>query len=125
LEKKRAPCWVLVTIAANIGDTAVLDYPACFTDSVVGLIPKAGVEARFLELMMRAQKQHLNDIAPQMAQKNINIEILKPIKVPVPTLAEQKRIVAAVEKLEATITEAQAVIDAAPARKQVIMQKYL
>jgi type I restriction-modification system DNA methylase subunit len=114
-----------VTIAANIGDTAVLDYPACFTDSVVGLIPKAGIEARFLELMMRAQKQHLNDIAPQMAQKNINIEILKPIKVPVPTLVEQKRVVATVEKLVATIAEAQAVIDAAPARKQAIMEQHL
>ena len=114
-----------MTIAANIGDTAVLDYPACFTDSVVGLIPKAEIEARFLELMMRAQKQHLNDIAPQMAQKNINIEILKPIELPVPDLAEQRRVVAIVEKLEATIAEAQAVIDAAPAQKQTIMELHL
>jgi type I restriction enzyme M protein len=38
------PPVVLITIAANIGDTAVLDYPACFTDSVVGLthIPLVG-----------------------------------------------------------------------------------
>jgi hypothetical protein len=45
-----------VIIAANIGDTAVLDYPACFTDSVVGLIPFEGINARFLELMMRTIK---------------------------------------------------------------------
>lgn len=119
------PPVVLVTIAANIGDTAVLDYPACFTDSVVGLIPGKTIDARFLELMMRAQKQHLNDIAPQMAQKNINIEILKPIKVPVPTLAVQKRFVADIEKLEELIADAQAIIAAAPAKKQAVMQRYL
>lgn len=75
--------------------------------------------------MMRAQKKHLNDIAPQMAQKNINIEILKPIRVPVPSLAEQKRFVAEVEELEKSIAEAQAIIAAAPAKKQVVMQRYL
>ena len=34
------PPVVLITIAANIGDTAVLDFPSCFPDSIVGLIPK-------------------------------------------------------------------------------------
>lgn len=113
------------TIAANIGDTAVLDYLACFTDSVVGLIPSAGINARFLELMMHAQKKRLNEIAPSAAQININIEILKLIKVPVPLLAEQKRLVAEIETLERTITAAQAVIATAPAKKQAIMQGYL
>ncbi len=125
VSKLFTPPLVLVTIAANIGDTAVLDYPACFTDSVVGLTPFDGINARFLELMMRAQKQHLNDIAPQMAQKNINIEILKPVRVPVPPLAEQLRLVAQVDAFDKTIADAQATIDAAPAKKQAVMQRYL
>ena len=33
------PPIVVITIAANIGATAVLDFPSCFPDSVVGLIP--------------------------------------------------------------------------------------
>lgn len=119
------PPVVLITIAANIGDTAVLDYPACFTDSVVGLTPKAGIEARFLELMMRSKKKHLNEIAPQMAQKNINVEILKPITVPVPPLAAQHKFVTEIKALEKTIAAAQATLAAAPARKRAIMQRYL
>jgi type I restriction enzyme M protein len=119
------PGTVLITIAANIGDTAVLDYPACFTDSVVGLIPNERIDARFLELMMRRQKKHLNDIAPQMAQKNINLEILKSVTIPTPSLVEQKKFVAQIEALEKQIADAQAVIDGAAARKQAILEKYL
>ena len=31
---------LLITIAANIGDTAILDYPACFPDSIVAISSK-------------------------------------------------------------------------------------
>jgi type I restriction-modification system DNA methylase subunit/restriction endonuclease S subunit len=119
------PPVVLVTIAANIGDTAVLDYPACFTDSVVGLIPDSTINSRFLELMMRTHKEELNASAPQMAQKNINIEILRPIRVPVPPLKEQERFVKAVEALESKIATARALLRAAPARKEAILKKHL
>jgi hypothetical protein len=58
-------------------------------------------------------------------QANINATIMRNIKVPVPSLAEQKRLVAKAEKLEKQMAEAQAVIAAAPARKQAIMQRHL
>ena len=97
------PPVVVITIAANIGDTAVLDFPSCFPDSVVGLIPKSETNARFLEVVMRSKKQHLNEIAPQAAQKNINIEILKTIEVPLPPLATQQAIVAEIEAEQALV----------------------
>ncbi len=119
------PPVVLVTIAANIGDTAVLDYPACFTDRVVGLTPKEGINARFLELMMQTHKQHLNETAPRMAQKNINVEILKPIKIPVPPLVDQQHLVDEITSQETIIAAAQKVIDAAASKKQAILKQYL
>ncbi len=97
------PPVVVITIAANIGDTAVLDYPSCFPDSVVGLIPKSETDARYLEVVMRTQKQYLNDIAPQAAQKNINIEILKTVEIPLPPLAIQQAIVAEIEAEQALV----------------------
>lgn len=65
------PTIVLVTIAANIGDTAILDYPACFPDSVVGLIPKNNVSPYFLQFIMSTKKAELENMAPQMAQKTL------------------------------------------------------
>ena len=47
------------------------------------------------------------------------------IKIPVPPLAEQAALVAQIEAIEEKITQAQAVIDAAPAQKQAILKKYL
>ena len=88
------PPIVVITIAANIGSTAVLDFPSCFPDSVIGLIPKPGANPWFLELMMRTKKDYLNTIAPQSAQKNINIQILKTIELPLPSLETQRAIVA-------------------------------
>ena len=97
------PPVVVITIAANIGDTAVLDFPSCFPDSVVGLIPKPETDALFLEVVMRTKKQHLNDIAPQAAQKNINIAILKTVEIPLPPLATQQAIVAEIEAEQALV----------------------
>ena len=99
------PPVVVITIAANIGDTAVLDFPSCFPDSVVGLIPKQGTNAKYLEVVMRTKKRHLNDIAPQAAQKNINIEILKTLEIPLPPLDKQHVIVAEIEA-EQTLVDA-------------------
>ena len=103
ISKLFQPPVVVITIAANIGDTAVLDFPSCFPDSVIGLIPHCGTDAWFLELMMREQKQHLNDIAPQAAQKNINIQILRGLAIPLPPLKTQQTIVAEIKAERALV----------------------
>lgn len=83
---------VAITIAANIGATAILTYAMCFPDSVVGIEPdpeKAVPE--FVEMQLRFFRKKLEDGAPQTAQKNINLEDLRPLRVIVPPLAEQRR----------------------------------
>jgi len=52
---------------------------------------------------MRTKKQYLNDIAPQAAQKNINIEILRTIEIPHPALGVQQAVVAEIEAEQALI----------------------
>ena len=43
-----------ITIAANIAETALLTYPACFPDSVVGFIPdESKCDVRFVEYTFR------------------------------------------------------------------------
>ncbi|MEB3175323.1 MAG: restriction endonuclease subunit S, partial [Cyanobacteriota bacterium] len=114
------PPVVLVTIAANIGDTALLDYPACFTDSIVGLMPNNEILPKFLELMMRRHKEQLNASAPALAQKNINLEILRPLEIPVPSIPDQQAVLAEIGEHEARKAAAEAELAAAPNKKRQI-----
>ena len=83
---------IIVTIAANIGSTGITTFDVAFPDSLIGIQAGPRVDTRFLELILRTRKRDLNRFAPESAQKNINLETLKPLKVPLPGMAEQRRI---------------------------------
>lgn len=91
-----------ITIAANIADSGILSFDACFPDSVVGFIPASEFpSAKYFEYFIRTAKADLLAFAPATAQKNINLEILNAVLIPLPPLAEQQRIVAMVDELMA------------------------
>ena len=117
------PPLVVVTIAANIGETAVLDFPCCFPDSVIGLIPNGQTDAWFLELVMRSKKDYLTRIAPQAAQKNINIEILKTVEIPLPPLATQQAIVDEIEAERALVSANHELIERVEQRVQATIAR--
>ncbi|SDB40239.1 type I restriction enzyme, S subunit [Desulfonatronum thiosulfatophilum] len=95
-----------ITIAANIADSGILGFDACFPDSVVGFIPAEPIPSvRYFEYFMRTAKEHLEKFAPATAQKNINLGILEQVWIPIPPLAEQRRIVAKVDQLMALVDE--------------------
>lgn len=86
-----------ITIAANIADTGILSFPACFPDSVVGFLAnELRASARYVEFFLRTAKSDLARYAPATAQKNINLETLRALLVPLPPRPVQDRIVGAV-----------------------------
>lgn len=85
---------VCITIAANIANSALLSYPACFPDSVVGLIVDKDIAvAEYIELFMRTARRNLAAFAPATAQANINLAVLSELAVALPPLEEQYEIV--------------------------------
>jgi type I restriction enzyme, S subunit len=117
------PPIVLITIAANIGDTGMLEQEACFTDSVVGLTPKKDVCPYFLESIVREKKHFLNQIAPAAAQKNINNEILSELLMLLPAFVEQKRISGFLSSIDNLVTAQSDKLDALKAHKAGLMQQ--
>jgi type I restriction enzyme, S subunit len=91
---------VCITIAANIADSALLTYPACFPDSVVGFIAdETIVLPEYLEFFIRTARRDLAAFAPATAQANINLAILSELAVALPSVEEQHEIVRRVEEL--------------------------
>jgi len=82
-----------ITIAANIAETALLTFPACFPDSVVGYtVDPAKADVRFVEYLFRAFREQVKRRAYGSVQENINLEVLRSLSFPVPPLPEQLRI---------------------------------
>lgn len=108
-----------ITIAANIAKTGVLAFDACFPDSVVGFLPGSQVRTEFVQAWLGFLQPTLEANAPQAAQKNINLEILRALPVPVPPLNLQDKFVAQAQaavgiasQQTAALTKAQATFDA-------------
>jgi type I restriction enzyme S subunit len=82
-----------ITIAANIAETGILAFPACFPDSVVGFIADPSkCEVRFIEYMFRHLRRKIQHEATGSVQDNINLETLNSLEIPLPPLAEQRAI---------------------------------
>ncbi len=110
---------VCITIAANIAETAILGIEACFPDSVVGFNADAArCLPDYVEYFIRTAKADLEQFAPATAQKNINLEVLGSIRLPVASLHEQAEIVrridrafAEIDRLTAEATAARRLLD--------------
>jgi len=80
---------ILITIAANIGFTGILEFDSACPDSLIGLTPSNRVSAEFLQYYLSTQQPEMDRLAPRGTQKNINIQFLKPWPVRLPSREEQ------------------------------------
>lgn len=116
---------ILVTIAANIGDTAIASYPICCPDSVVGVSPHDGVDCWWLREFLVTQKSNLDRQATKNAQKNINLQHLKPISVPTPPSEEQYEIGRHARHLASVIDVLERELEQQTAMKSALMSDLL
>lgn len=80
-----------ITIAANIARTGVLEFSACFPDSVVGFVPGPNITTEYVQFFLFHVRRLLERDAPQVAQKNINLKVLKSLMIPLPPMEFQRQ----------------------------------
>lgn len=95
-----------LTIAANVGDVAILNFNACFPDSIVGIVPNEEIDLDFLFYALKALKAKFLSEATLTTQYNLNVDRIGPIKIPIPPIVEQRKIVLNLEADTAIIDKA-------------------
>lgn len=102
---KQSKIWpagtLCITIAANIAKTGILTFDACFPDSVVGFRADDPATVEFVRVWLSFLQKALEDSAPESAQKNINLAILRGLEIPVPTSALQQTFATRIQSAEA------------------------
>jgi type I restriction enzyme, S subunit len=91
---------VIAIVGGTIGNLGILGREMYFTDSMVGIVPSQLYNQDFILFFLKSKQPEIKSEAYQMAgQPNIKIPTLENLKLPLPPLAEQTRIVAQLEKL--------------------------
>jgi type I restriction enzyme S subunit len=115
-----------VSIAANIGETAFLGFDSCFPDSIVGILPNdSEVIRKYINYYFILEKERINGLAPATAQKNINVDIIQKLIVPLPPKIQQTQIVEEIEKRFSEADNLEKAIDESLAKSETLRQSIL
>jgi len=84
-----------ITIAANIADTAILSFPACFPDSIIGFTATDGVaNTAYVKYCLDTYKTQMRSISQGTTQDNLSQGKLLSLKFRIPDYATQQKIAA-------------------------------
>lgn len=94
---KQSKLWskntICITIAANIADSAILGFDACFPDSVIGLTVNDKIaDYHYIEYLLQYYKRIIQNQSNGTSQENINLETFEQVYFDIPPLNVQNNI---------------------------------
>lgn len=119
---------ICITIAANIAETGILGFDACFPDSVIGMVvDPAQANNKFVEYLLRFFKAILQAQGKGSAQDNINLATFENRKFPFPSIKLQNGLAASLDTIAEEVRRLESSYEARLQRiselKQSILQK--
>ena len=90
----------IAIVGANVAETAILDFDACFPDSVIGiLVNKEVSDSDYVEYLFQVFKAELKEKGKGTARDNINLGTFANQRFPFPDVKTQKIIACQLEEL--------------------------
>lgn len=115
---------LLITIAANIAETSILNIEAAFPDSVIGF-ESSLVNTIFIKNVIDNASNTLKNKAETSSQANLNLAKLSELKIMVPTLNEQREIGTFFKMLDGVIDIRQQELTTLKQTRHGLIQKIL
>ena len=94
---------LILSSRAPIGYVVINTTPMAFNQGCKGLVPNTKLHHKFLYYFLTSAVDHLNDLGTGATFKEISAEKLKTVELPLPSQAEQERIVAILDETFAGI----------------------
>ena len=89
---------ILIAMYGSIGKLGIVGEPLTTNQAIAFAVPGPELEGRFLFYYLMSQRRLLDQQGKGATQRNISQTVLKPWPIPVPALAEQRRIVEILEE---------------------------
>jgi type I restriction enzyme, S subunit len=102
---KQSKLWpkgtICITIAANIAETAILEFDSCFPDSIIGLVVNEKLSNRdYVYYALQYLKEELKAKGKGSAQDNINMGTFQSQYFPFPQIEKQIGIVSILDNIK-------------------------
>jgi type I restriction enzyme M protein len=116
---------LIALVGATKGKTAFLKFKATTNQNIAGISSK-NENILLNKYIYNVLKSMYADIIKNLSQYDmLNITMIKNIKIPLPPLPEQKKIVSKIDKIETKIAKLEIEISIIPEQKESILKKYL
>lgn len=97
---------VLVSCIGTIGEVAIAKLPLCFNQQINALIPNKRVLSPFLYWSILNKAQYIRAIAPMTAVPILNKNEFSKIRIPLPSIAEQREIALLLDSIDLALERA-------------------
>ena len=116
---------LVISARGTVGELAILSIPMTFNQSCYGLRAHANLINDYLYYCLKFEIQQFKEAAYGAIFDTITTRTFDSIKIPLPTIEEQKKVVSALEKIETKIAVLEKQIAEIPKQKEKILKKYL
>ncbi|MFH7903931.1 MAG: restriction endonuclease subunit S [Candidatus Aenigmatarchaeota archaeon] len=120
------PKSLLVAIYGSIGAVAINEIEVATNQAILGIIPnEKKINVEFLYYLLTYLKPYLERYAKQTTQANLTAEIIKNLKVPLPSYSEQQKIAEILSTVDEAIQKTNEIIAKTERLKKGLMQELL
>jgi restriction endonuclease S subunit len=116
---------IIISARGTVGELAQLKKPMAFNQSCYGIKAKSNLNSGFLYYALKFEIEQFKSNAYGAIFDSVTTRTFDLIKIPLPPLSEQQKIVAEIEKLETEIQNLQKQQEQMKIQKELIVKKYL